>query len=62
MGPIQGGDPVRPPHSANTIKTAESHREVRGFARQSELPYFYDLGEGICHQVLPEKGHVRRKC
>jgi 3-isopropylmalate/(R)-2-methylmalate dehydratase large subunit len=44
---------------ANTIKTAESHREVRGFARQSELPYFYDLGEGICHQVLPEKGHVR---
>jgi len=44
---------------ANTIKTAESHREVRGFARQFELPYFYDLGEGICHQVLPEKGHVR---
>ncbi len=44
---------------ANTIKTAESHREVRGFARGAELPHFYDLGEGICHQVLPEKGHVR---
>lgn len=43
---------------ANTIKTAESHREVRTFARGEELPFFYDLGEGICHQVLPEKGHV----
>jgi len=43
---------------ANTIKTAEGHKEVRGFARSSSLPFFYDLGEGICHQVLPEKGHV----
>jgi 3-isopropylmalate/(R)-2-methylmalate dehydratase large subunit len=43
---------------ANTIKTAEGHKEVRTFARGEELPNFYDLGEGICHQVLPEKGHV----
>lgn len=43
---------------ANTIKTAESHREVRRFARHENLPLFYDMGEGICHQVLPEKGHV----
>lgn len=43
---------------ANTIKTAEGHREVRTFARTEALPNFYDLGEGICHQVLPEKGHV----
>ncbi len=43
---------------ANTIKTAEGHKEVRGFARSNSLPFFYDLGEGICHQVLPEKGHV----
>jgi len=43
---------------ANTIRTAESHREVRTFARAEDLPHFYDLGEGICHQVLPEKGHV----
>ncbi len=43
---------------ANTIKTAEGHKEVRTFAREEQLPFFYDLGEGICHQVLPEKGHV----
>ena len=43
---------------ANTIKTAEGHKEVRTFAREEQLPNFYDLGEGICHQVLPEKGHV----
>lgn len=43
---------------ANTLKTAEGHKEVRKFARDGSLPYFYDLGEGICHQVLPEKGHV----
>jgi 3-isopropylmalate/(R)-2-methylmalate dehydratase large subunit len=43
---------------ANTIKTAEGHKEVRTFARDEQLPNFYDLGEGICHQVLPEKGHV----
>lgn len=43
---------------ANTIKTAEGHKEVRTFAREEHLPNFYDLGEGICHQVLPEKGHV----
>ncbi|NLK26514.1 MAG: 3-isopropylmalate dehydratase large subunit [Euryarchaeota archaeon] len=44
---------------ANTLKTAESHKEVRNFARSQDLPHFYDLREGICHQVLPEKGHVR---
>ena len=44
---------------ANTIKTAEAHREIRLYAKESRLPNFYDLGEGICHQVLPEKGHVR---
>ncbi|MCX6650141.1 MAG: 3-isopropylmalate dehydratase large subunit [Methanomassiliicoccales archaeon] len=43
---------------ANTTKTAEGHRSVRQFVRQEGLPNFYDLREGICHQVLPEKGHA----
>jgi len=43
---------------ANTSKTAEGHRAIREFAADQGLPYFYDLKEGICHQVLPEKGHV----
>ncbi|NYT14498.1 MAG: 3-isopropylmalate dehydratase large subunit [Methanomassiliicoccales archaeon] len=43
---------------AYSTKAAESHKVVREFAKVQELPYFYDLGEGVCHQVLPEKGHV----
>lgn len=43
---------------ANTTKAAEGHQSVRNFVRQDGLPNFYDLREGICHQVLPEKGHV----
>ncbi len=43
---------------ANTSKTAEGHRAVRRFAIEQGLPHFYDLKEGICHQVLPEKGHI----
>lgn len=44
---------------ANTTKAAEGHQSVRNFVRAEGLPNFYDLREGICHQVLPEKGHVR---
>ena len=43
---------------AYSTKAAESHKMVREFAKGQGLPYFYDLGEGVCHQVLPEKGHV----
>jgi 3-isopropylmalate/(R)-2-methylmalate dehydratase large subunit len=43
---------------ANTVKAAEGHRTVREFVRSSGIPNFYDLREGVCHQVLPEKGHV----
>jgi len=43
---------------ANTTKAAEGHQSVRNFVRSEGLPNFYDLREGICHQVLPEKGHV----
>ncbi len=43
---------------ANTVKTAEGHRRVREFASKHALPHFLDMGEGICHQVLPEKGFV----
>jgi 3-isopropylmalate/(R)-2-methylmalate dehydratase large subunit len=44
---------------ANTTKAAENHKAVREFVRAEGLPHFYDMREGICHQVLPEKGHVR---
>ena len=37
---------------------AQSHRETREFVRQQGISAFYDVGEGICHQVLPEHGHA----
>ncbi len=43
---------------ANTVKAAESHKEVRQFVGKMEIPMFYDAGEGVCHEVLPSKGHV----
>jgi len=43
---------------ANTVKAAEGHKAVRDFARSSDIPNFYDFRAGVCHQVLPERGHV----
>ena len=37
---------------------AQSHKETREFVRQQGISAFYDIGEGICHQVLPEHGHA----
>ena len=43
---------------ANSIKAAELHKIMRNFAKEQQLK-LYDIGEGgICHQVMPEKGHV----
>ncbi len=43
---------------ANTSKTAENHKIIRGFVRKQGITNFFDIGEGICHQVLPENGFV----
>ncbi len=44
-----------PPES---IKAAELHKTMRQFAKDQKLR-IYDVGRGgICHQVMPEKGHV----
>ena len=37
---------------------AQSHKETRQFVRDQGISSFYDVGEGICHQVLPEHGHA----
>jgi 3-isopropylmalate/(R)-2-methylmalate dehydratase large subunit len=37
---------------------AQSHKETREFVREQGISAFYDAGEGICHQVLPEHGHA----
>jgi 3-isopropylmalate/(R)-2-methylmalate dehydratase large subunit len=37
---------------------AASHQATRQFVAEQGISSFYDIGEGICHQVLPEKGHA----
>jgi 3-isopropylmalate/(R)-2-methylmalate dehydratase large subunit len=43
---------------ANTMKTAENHKIIREFIKEQNITNFFDIGEGICHQVLPENGFV----
>jgi 3-isopropylmalate/(R)-2-methylmalate dehydratase large subunit len=37
---------------------AQSHKETREFVQAQGIAAFFDVGEGICHQVLPEQGHA----
>jgi len=41
---------------APTTKHAENHRIIREFVKEQEIPNFFDVGRGICHQVLVEEG------
>lgn len=41
---------------AATEKTAQNHKTTREFVDKHNLPNFFDVGTGICHQVLVEKG------
>jgi 3-isopropylmalate/(R)-2-methylmalate dehydratase large subunit len=43
---------------AATEGHAKNHQQIRQFVKEQGITNFYDVGEGICHQVLPEKGHV----
>ncbi len=43
---------------AESVKAAELHKMMRKFAKEQKIR-IYDVGKGgICHQVMPEKGHV----
>jgi 3-isopropylmalate/(R)-2-methylmalate dehydratase large subunit len=43
---------------AESVKAAELHKMLRKFAKEQKIR-LYDVGKGgICHQVMPEKGHV----
>lgn len=41
---------------ANTDTTAALQKDIRGWLKEQGIKNFYDVGEGICHQLLPEKG------
>jgi len=61
-----GGRVVVIPDHYIFTKDEKAHRNIellRAFAREQELPYYYDVGtkryKGVCHVALPAEGHVR---
>jgi len=49
-------DHAVPPPDDNKAK---SHTMIRDFVAEQGIKHFYEGGTGICHQVLPEHGHVK---
>jgi 3-isopropylmalate/(R)-2-methylmalate dehydratase large subunit len=43
---------------ADSLAAAANHIMLRQFAKEQGI-LNYDVFEGVCHQVMPEKGHVR---
>ena len=43
---------------ADSLDSANNHILMRKFVKEQNIENFYDVNEGVCHQVLPEKGHV----
>lgn len=43
---------------APTPKHAQNHVEVRAFVQEQGIKHFYEVGRGICHQVLSEEALV----
>ena len=41
---------------AASEKTAINHHLIRKFVKQHDITNFYDVGSGVCHQVVVEKG------
>ncbi|ADI74616.1 homoaconitate hydratase family protein [Methanohalobium evestigatum Z-7303] len=43
---------------ADSLNAASNHIMLREFAKEQAI-LNYDVYEGICHQVMPEKGHIK---
>jgi homoaconitase/3-isopropylmalate dehydratase large subunit len=41
-----------------TTLHAQNHAEIRRFVAEQGIPHFYEVGRGICHQVLCEEGLI----
>ncbi len=44
---------------APSTAAAELHQKIREHVARLGIGAFYDAGRGICHQLLPEQGHIR---
>ena len=40
-------------------KAAVNHAHIRDYVQRFHIPNFYDVGQGVCHQIMMEKGHAR---
>ena len=41
---------------AASEKTANNHKIIREFVKNYEIEHFFDVGYGVCHQIVVEKG------
>ncbi len=41
---------------AASEKTASNHKNIREFVKEHKIKNFFDVGFGICHQIVVEKG------
>ena len=49
---------IRSSGSSRLNRRSQNHMIMREFVEEQGINNFYDVREGVCHQVLPEKGHV----
>ena len=42
-----------------TTRHAQNHAQIRRFVRQQGITHFFEVGRGICHQVLCEEGLIQ---
>jgi 3-isopropylmalate/(R)-2-methylmalate dehydratase large subunit len=43
---------------ADSLNAAQNHIMLRKFVKEQGISNFYDIFQGVCHQVMPEMGHV----
>jgi len=41
---------------ANTVNSANTHSAIRKIIDELDIGWFFDVGSGICHQIMIEKG------
>lgn len=44
---------------ASTVKQAQNQKEFRDFCREQNIPGLMEINEGVCHQVMADKGYSR---
>ena len=43
---------------ASTIQQAENQKQFREFCRSQNIPMLFDVDQGVCHQVMVDRGLV----